>query len=135
MNEDLAKIEIVKHLYSAFMKKDIPAILKLLSEDVEWGEPKNPFNPAGGTRNGHAGFMEWINIGKDAEDILILEPRQFLTDEDSVAVTGYMKCRAKPTGKVYESDFVHLIKFRENKICKFQEFFDTYIAGEAFRRT
>lgn len=135
MKEEKAKIEIVKQLYNAFMKKDIPSILALLSEDVEWGEPENPFNPAGGTRTGHAGFMEWINIGKDAEDILVLEPRQFLTDDDSVAVTGYMKCRAKPTGKVYESDFVHLVKFRENKICKFQEFFDTYIAGEAFRRT
>lgn len=133
MNERIPNIEIVKQLYSAFMKKEIPAILGLLSEDVEWGEPENPFNPAGGTRIGHAGFIEWINIGKDAEDILVLEPKQFLTDEDTVAVTGYMKCLAKPTGKVYESDFVHLVKIKNNKIYKFQEFFDTYIAGEAFR--
>ena len=47
-----------------FLKKDIHAILGLLSENVEWGEPENPFNPAGGTRTGHSGFMEWINIGK-----------------------------------------------------------------------
>lgn len=133
MNERIPNIEIVKQLYSAFMKKEIPAILGLLSEDVEWGEPENPFNPAGGTRIGHAGFIEWINIGKDAEDILVLEPKQFLTDDDTVAVTGYMKCLAKPTGKVYESDFVHLVKIKNNKIYKFQEFFDTYIAGEAFR--
>lgn len=133
MQEEKANIEIVKHLYSAFMKKDIPTILGLLREDVEWGEPENPFNPAGGKRTGHAGFMEWINIGKEAEDILVLEPKQFLTDNDSVAVVGYMKCRAKPTGKVYESDFVHLIKMKDHKIQKFQEFFDTYIAGEAFR--
>jgi uncharacterized protein len=133
MNENTANIVIVKQLYSAFMKKDIPAILGLLSDDVEWGEPENPYNPAGGTRTGHAGFMEWINIGKEAEDILVLEPKQFLTDDDSVAVTGYMKCLAKPTGKVYESDFVHLVKIKDHKIQKFQEFFDTYIAGEAFR--
>ena len=133
MNESKDKIETVKQLYSAFMKKDIPAILGLLSEDVEWGEPENPFNPAGGTRTGHAGFMEWLNIGKDAEDILVLEPKEFLTNDETVAVTGYMKCLAKPTGKEYESDFVHIVKIKGNKICKFQEFFDTYIAGEAFR--
>lgn len=133
MNENTAHIEIVRQLYSAFMKKEIMVILELLSEDVEWGEPENPYNPAGGTRTGHAGFMEWINIGKDAEDILVLEPRQFLTNDNSVAVAGYMKCRAKPTGKVYESDFVHLLKIKDNKIQKFQEFFDTYTAGEAFR--
>ncbi len=133
MQEEKANIEIVKHLYSAFMNKDISAILGLLREDVEWGEPENPYNPAGGTRKGHTGFLEWINIGKDAEEILVLEPRQFLTDNDSVAVTGHMKCLAKPTGKVYESDFVHLVKIKNHKIQKFQEFFDTYIAGEAFR--
>jgi hypothetical protein len=30
-----------------FMKKEINTILGLLSDDVEWGEPENPFNPAG----------------------------------------------------------------------------------------
>ncbi len=103
------------------------------SQDVEWGEPENPFNPAAGTRKGHSGFLEWLNIGKEAEDILVMEPKKFLTDHDSVAVTGHMRCLAKPTGKVYESDFVHLIVIKDNKIIKFQEFFDTYIAGEAFR--
>ncbi len=92
------------------MKKEINTILGLLSDDVEWGEPENPYNPVGGTRKSHDGFMEWKNTGKDAEDILILEPRQFLTDINTVAVTGYMNCLAKPTGKVYKSDFVHLIK-------------------------
>ena len=126
-------IELVKRLYSLFGEKNIEGILSLLNEDVEWGEPDNPFNPAGGTRKGHAGFLEWINIGKESEDILILEPRRFLTDSDSVAVVGYMKCLAKGTGRTYESDFVHFIVVRNGKIEKFQEFFDTYIAGEAFR--
>ncbi len=127
-------IEIVKSLYDAFDKKDIEAILGLLHEDIEWAEPANPYNPAGGTRFGHSGFLEWLNIGRNAEDILILEPKRFLTDHESVAVIGYMKCLAKPTGKIYESDFVHLIIFRDGKIRKFEEFFDTYIAGEAFKQ-
>jgi ketosteroid isomerase-like protein len=123
----------VMNLYEAFARKDINAILNFISEDVEWGEPENPYNPAGGTRKGHSGFLEWLNIGKNAEDILMLEPKRFLTDNDSVAVIGYMKCLAKATGKVYESDFVHWAVIKNNKIVKFQEFFDTYIAGEAFR--
>ena len=57
-----------------------------------------------------------------------------LTDDDSVAVVGYMKCLAIPTGKTYESDFVHLVTIKGGKVTKFQEFFDTYIAGEAFRQ-
>ena len=95
--------------------------------------PTTPYNPAGGAWRGHAGFLKWVDIGRQAEDILVLEPRKMLVDADSVAVVGYMKCRAIATGKVYESDFVHLVTVRDSKVNRFQEFFDTYAAGEAFR--
>jgi len=133
MNIREKNLQIVQQLYSAFIKRDIKLIISLLSDDVEWGEPDNPFNPAGGTRHGHQGFLEWINIGQESEDIIILKTEKMLTDDDSVAIVGYMKCRAIPTGKTYESDFVHLITIKDGKVAKFQEFFDTYTAGEAFR--
>lgn len=126
-------IEAVQALYAAFLKGDVASILALLSPDVQWSEPENPFNPASGARRGQAGFLEWLQIGKESEEILTLEPRHFLSNSDSVAIVGYTKCRAKPTGRTYETDFVHLVTFREGKIIRFQEFFDTYAAGEAFR--
>jgi ketosteroid isomerase-like protein len=126
-------IRTVQEVYAAFAKHDIEAILAVLSPDVEWGEPANPFNPSAGTRHGHAGFLEWLQIGRQSEDILVLEPRQFLTDTDTVAIVGYTKCLAKPTGKTYETDFVHLVTFKDGKIVRFREFFDTYAAAEAFR--
>ena len=133
MNPQEENITIVQQLYAAFAKRDIETIVGMLSPDVEWGEPDNPFNPAGGTRHGHQGFLEWLDIGRQAEEILELMPRKMLTDSDSVAIVGHMKCLAIPTGKTYESDFVHLITLKDGKVTKFQEFFDTYIAGEAFR--
>ena len=134
MSTETENIRIIQGLYSSFARRDINTILEMLSANVEWGEPENPFNPAGGTRHGHEGFLEWLNIGKQVEDILVLEPRKMLTDSDSVAVVGYMKCLAKTTGKPYESDFVHIVTLKDGKIVKFQEFFDTYVAGEAFRQ-
>jgi ketosteroid isomerase-like protein len=134
MSSQIENIKIVKNLYSSFSDKNISAILEMLSPDVEWGEPSNPFNPAGGTRYGHEGFLEWINIGRQTEDILELKPKKMLTDIDSVAVIGFIKCRAISTGKIYESDFVHFITIKDGLVVKFQEFFDTYIAGEAFRQ-
>lgn len=133
MNQAQENINLVKSLYTAFLNKDISKIPALLHEAVEWGEPENPYNPAGGTRHGHQGFWEWINIGREAEEILELTCSRFLTDADAVAVTGHIKCRAISTQKIYESDFVHLLVIEDNKIKKFQEFFDTYTAGEAFR--
>jgi ketosteroid isomerase-like protein len=132
-NESDKNIKIVQELYAAFARHDIEAILRVLSPKVEWGEPANPFNPAAGTRYGHEGFLQWIEIGAQSEEILTLEPRQFITGTDTVAVVGYTKCRAKPTGKIYETDFVHLINIKDGKVVRFQEFFDTYAAAEAFR--
>jgi ketosteroid isomerase-like protein len=126
-------INSVQQVYAAFAKRGINTILSMLSPDVEWGEPSNPFNPAAGTRHGHEGFLEWLNIGRQSEEILVLEPRKFLTDSDTVAVVGYTRCLAKPTGRSYETDFVHLVTIRDGKIVRFQEFFDTYAAAEAFR--
>ena len=126
-------IKLVQSMYEAFAKKDIKAILAVLSNDVEWGEPENPFNPSGGTKNGHKGFLEWLRVGKESEDIIVLQPRHFLVGDDNVAVVGYTKCLAKSTGKSYATDFVHLVTIKDGKIVRFQEFFDTYAAAVAFR--
>ena len=40
-------------------------------------------------RRGDEGFLEWVEIGRRSEDILVLEPRKILVDEDSVAVVGF----------------------------------------------
>jgi ketosteroid isomerase-like protein len=130
MNDPIATVQAI---YAAFARRDVQAILAVLSPDVEWGEPANPFNPAAGTRYGHQGFLEWLQIGQRSEEILALEPRQFLADADSVAVVGYTRCRVKPTGRTYETDFVHLVTFLDGKIIRFREFFDTFAAAEAFK--
>lgn len=129
------KIRVAKDLYASFQTRNFEQVLAVLSKDVEWGEPSNPHNPAGGTRHGHDGFLEWLQVGNAAEEILVLELRRFLSDDEAVAVTGFVRCLVRSTNKIYETDFVHLIVFKDNEIVKFQEFFDTYTAGEAFRTT
>ena len=131
--QSVQNVSLVQQLYAAFARRDIQVILATLSPDVEWSEPTNPLNPAAGTRHGHAGFLEWLQIGNQSEEVLVLEPHQFLTDNDTVAVVGYTRCLAKSTGKTYETDFVHLVSFKDGKIVRFREFFDTYAAAEAFR--
>ena len=56
--------DIVKKIYQDFALRNIPEIISMLDPDVEWGEPDNPFNPAGGTRFGHEGFLNWLKIGR-----------------------------------------------------------------------
>lgn len=60
----------VRELYAAFRRGDVSGILAMLRPDVEWCEPKNPFNPAAGHRRGAAGFLEWLRIGRESEEII-----------------------------------------------------------------
>jgi len=126
-------VEVLRNLYAAFARGDVTALLAVLSSDVEWSEPDHPLNPAAGTHRGYAGFLEWARVGNESEEILAPEPRQFLAGGDTVAVVGRTRCRVRATGKIYSTDFVHVVTFADGKIVRFQEFFDTYAAGEAFR--
>ncbi len=78
----MTNVDVVRELYAAFARRDMNAILAMLSPDIIWSEPENPFNPAAGTRRGHAGFTEWARIGRDAEDIEQLDVQHFLQSED-----------------------------------------------------
>jgi ketosteroid isomerase-like protein len=127
------RVSMVQRLYDAFARRRLDEVLPFLAADVEWSEPDNPWNPAGGTRRGHAGFMEWARVGAEAEEVLELEPRAYLTGTDAVAVVGRARCRVRRTGREYQTDFVHLVQFRGEQIARFQEFFDTYAAADAFR--
>ena len=135
MSDPRDNIKFVQALYVAFGRRDVPRILEALSATVEWGEPPNPFNPAGGTRHGHAGFLEWLRVGNASEEVLLFEARDFLANFNSVAVVGHTRCRVRATGKEYETDFVHLVTLKDGKVERFREFFDTYAAAEAFRAT
>lgn len=126
-------LAVVQAAYRAFAARDIESLLALLATDVEWGEPDNPAIPSSGTRHGIDGVREWLRIGNDTEEILAFEPRRFIAQDDAVAVIGRTTVRARPTGRTYGTDFVHLIVVQDGRIRRFQEFFDTAAAAEAFR--
>lgn len=126
-------IQTVQRLYAAFASRNIGAILGAISPAVKCGEPDNPYNPAAGTRQGHAGFLEWLRVGRDSEEVLSLDLKPFLVSADSVAVVGHTTCKVKATGKSYATDFIHLITFNDGLVVEFREFFDTYAASEAFK--
>ena len=125
--------QVVEAAYRAFGARDIEALLGLLSPDVTWGEPDNPHIPSAGTRHGLPGVIEWLQVGNQTEVIVSFDPKRILVDGDIAAVIGQTRVVAKPTGRSYETEFVHLVRVLDGRIARFQEFFDTWVAAEAFR--
>ena len=126
---------VVEVAYRAFGARDIEALLAVLDPDVEWGEPDNPHIPSAGTRRGLAGVVEWLTVGNETESIVALDVERILVDGDLAAVIGHTRVVAKATGIAYDTEFVHLVTVTGGRVVRFQEFFDTWIAAEAFRET
>ena len=63
-----------------------------------------------------------------------LSLRDFIAQGNKVVVVGYQRGRAKPTGRLYEIEFVHLWSVRDGKISEFWVYTDTVALVEALRR-
>jgi uncharacterized protein len=68
-----------------------------------------------------------------------LEPQQFelrdyIAQGTKVVVLGYQRGKAKPTGRPYEIEFVHLWSLRHGRFTEFWVFNDTAGLVEALRR-
>ena len=113
--------EIAKQGYAAFAGRDIPALLELLADDVEWrffGSPQTG-TPYGGTCKGKQQVAEFFGKLAQADEILEFEPREFLEGPQHVTVIGRIKGRALPDGKVHETEWVQVFTWKnDSKISR-----------------
>jgi ketosteroid isomerase-like protein len=108
--------EIAKQGYAAFASRDIPALLELFADDVEWrffGSPASG-TPYGGTCKGKQKVAEFFGKLAQADEILEFEPREFLEGLKHVTVLGRIKSRALPDGKVHESEWVQVFTWKDD---------------------
>jgi uncharacterized protein len=125
-------VDVVRETYEAVGRGDIPTLLSLLTDDVEWTLQGPCVIPFAGTRRGRAGVAEFFSrVGENLE-FELFEPREFVVQGDTVAVLGYERSLIKPTGRALEQEWVHVYTLRDGEIAKFQAFEDTAALVVAF---
>jgi ketosteroid isomerase-like protein len=130
-----AKSEIVREIYQAFGRGDIPAILAKLDENVEWEYGFAPNEvPWLAPRRGRTG------VGKFFESLAAVEFHNFITKailegENVVLALVDLSFTVKKTGKKFsEEDETHVWRFNDaNKIVRFRHCTDTHQHVQAFR--
>jgi ketosteroid isomerase-like protein len=132
MNEQ-ANEQIVREIYAAFMRSDIPALLSRLTDDVVWQVPGELDNPVAGERRSIDEVADFFKALDDLEEPLKFETREFLTCGDKVAVLGHYRWLIKTTDRIAECDFAHVFTMRDGRVVKFQEYTDTAAFAEAYR--
>ena len=93
-------VEVVRELYAAFGRGDVPAILDGLTDDVVWYDPVAPEVPHAGSYRGREGGRPFL-CRRTAETLEIDEfaPTSFLAQRDRIVVLGSLHARVKETGR------------------------------------
>ena len=116
---------VVQEAYQAFGRKDVPALLNLLSETVDWEFVGSAQLPYAGRRQGKQGVADFFAAVAKMDDIHEFEPREFIEAGDHVTVLGWERTTAIDTGHSFESDWMHLFTVRDGKVTRWRGFFNT----------
>lgn len=116
---------VVQQVYEAFGRGDVPAILNLVAEDVDW-EFVGPASLAyAGRRRNHQEVADFFAAIPGADEIHAFEPREFIEAGEHVTVLGWESSTALDTQKKFESEWVHVFTVQDGKITRWRGFFNT----------
>jgi ketosteroid isomerase-like protein len=95
--------DVVRRTYEAVGRGDIPAVLALLTDDVEWTLQGPSVIPFARTRYGREGVSEFFSLVAETLEFQQFEPCEFVAQGDTVVVLGYERNLIKPTGRTFSA--------------------------------
>jgi ketosteroid isomerase-like protein len=121
-----ANVRTVQEAYAAFGRGDIPALLNLLTDDVEWVLPGPPDRlPFAGTFRGRDEVGRFFTLLGQAVEHEQFEPRDFVAGGEGVVALGSERGRARSTGRRYETEWAMVFVLREGRIASLRVYEDT----------
>jgi ketosteroid isomerase-like protein len=124
-------IEVVREVYGAFGRGDLPGILARLADDAEWKFVGSSGLPYTTTARGKEAIARWFGTIPTVDDIQAFEPRELISAGEHVTVLGWERTRARPSGKVFETDWVHVFTVRDGRVVRFFGMYDTEASARA----
>jgi ketosteroid isomerase-like protein len=118
MERDVEKIE---ELYRAQQKRDIRAILMLMSEEVEIMQSTEL--PWGGHYRGHEGVKNFLTKLTEHLDSQV-QVERMIDAGDKVAVVGRTVGKARKTKLEFDLPIVHIWTMCEGQVVRFEPYID-----------
>ena len=81
-------VSIVKDIYAAFGRGDVPGIVEQLAPDVTWRCHVDPVVPFGGSYDGKANVPKFFAALGSAVETQAFEPQEFVAQGDTVISIG-----------------------------------------------
>jgi ketosteroid isomerase-like protein len=128
----MTNLHTVKAVYDGFAKGDIPAVLELLSKEIEWTEAAG--FPYGGTYHGPRAVLEGVFMRLGSEwDGFAAVPDEFVDGGETIVVLGEYSGKYKKTGKSFRAKFAHVWRVQGGKAIRFTQYSDTLLVDRALR--
>lgn len=128
----MTNLEIIKNLYDAFAKGDVPSVLSGMHENIVWNEAENFPYADGNPYVGPQAVLEGVFAR------CISEWEGFAVNMDTlynaganIIATGRYAGKNNQTAKVMNPQAVHIWTLQDGKITKLQQFIDTLNVSRA----
>ena len=125
-------LKTIQDMYAAFGRGDVAFIVNQLTDDIRWFTHVDSIVPWAGDFSGKdrvPAFFDAIFKNVDTE---LFEPGEFIVQGDTIVSLGEYGCRVHRTGKHSRSRFAFIWKFRDGKVCSYEQFIGPELAA-AFR--
>jgi uncharacterized protein len=122
-----SNLDLAKKAYALFQKGDVQSLIsELTADDCRYliAGPKDKLSWAG-EHSGKAQIGNFFKLLSETTEYSKFEPLQMLEGGDTVVTIGVMAGRNRATGKEFEDNWVHVIRYRDGKSVFFQAYFDT----------
>ena len=123
-------VQIVKDFFAAMRSGDMPALLALSAEDIEWIIPGEGW-PLAGTHRGHTGLAATLRKASEEVEMTYPKPPEFVAQGDRVLAIGVAVGKIKATDKPFEDHWVFDIVLQNGKLKRVREYIDTQALARA----
>jgi uncharacterized protein len=120
-------VTLLKNLYDAFGRGDIPAVLGAMSPDIKWHQAENnPYNPSGKPWVGPDAVVNNLfkRLGSEWDGFAV-HPGSFHDAGNSVIVEARYSGKFKATGNSMDTQVCHIWDIKDGKLIRFQQYVDT----------
>ena len=125
----------VQHMYEAYLRGDIPAILSTLHKDVIWEYMGAPDVPFAGIYHGPDDVGEFFKKMKEHVEPVDFGAEHILENDHIVIATGHVSAKGRQTGRSFSSLWAMIWEFNDDgQVVHFRNCIDTLAFARGLSR-
>ena len=130
----MSNLDTLRSGYEAFGRGDLDGVLENWHDDARWENPNARQMPSPGVHEGKDAIRSLMAETPQHWERFDVTTDEFIEQGDTIVVLGHVDAKARESGNEAKLPFVHIARFRDGKIERFQVLTDTALSAETLGR-